>query len=327
MNRLTGDYSTYGFNDQKSVGETNKTQMTPIEEKANSSASVLKNIPEIKPTTFLKSKKIGSWLVNQIFGSRAERAGNPRLRDKVLEPYPHESISFATEDGLELKGTIVKPRGGIEPSGKTYIYCSGSFGCYEQYVQTFGFSRGILRELTNQGHQVMLFDYRGFGENMHLGDPSAEGVKKDAEAAYKCMRDRGAEDNDIVMYGYSLGGTVAASVASQHPTDLILDRVPTNLATAAKDAVPLFFKTVAHIIIGRKFPLSTIKPLEEFKGKQLKIVLEQEKDDPRVGEFGKTLEGLGRKSEDCLFVSANTPHIFDEHDPPSINFLSKIYFT
>lgn len=327
MNKLTGDYSSNDANGQDSVEEASKTQNNPIDEKTNSTSSNIKNTPEAKPVTFLKSKKIGKWLVKQIFGSKTERTGNPELRSNVLESYPHEDVIFTTKDGLDLKGTLVKPREGIVPSGKTYIYCSGSFGCYEQYVQTFGFSRGILRELTNQGHQVMLFDYRGFGENMHLGDPSAEGVTMDAEAAYKFMRDQGTEDNDLVMYGYSLGGTVAASVASQHPTDLVLDRVPTDLAAAAKDSAPLFFKAVAHKVIGHEFSLSTIKPLEEFKGKNVKIVLEQEKDDPRVEQFGKILASMGRKSEECLFVVANTPHVFDEQNTPTIEFLSNIYFT
>lgn len=68
---------------------------------------------------------------------------------------------------------------------------------------------------------LLLVDYRGFG--FADGIPSPEGVYQDGLVAYDYLnRDKGIPDNQIIIWGESLGGAVGAKVASEHPNIRIL---------------------------------------------------------------------------------------------------------
>lgn len=302
-------------------------------EKINALSSKIPSVSSPPPPTFLKSKAIGRWLAKMVFGSKEQRAANTELRAQLLAnpKYSVEKVKFPTVDGLELSGTLVQPKDGLQEGKKTYIYCSGSFACYEEYVQDFGF-RGVLKGLINDGHQVLLFDYRGFGENMidqkneDGGElqPSAQGIRYDTDAAYRFVKERGIEDQDIVMYGYSMGGNVAAEVAVEHNTNLVLDRVSLDTGAAAKEGVPAFLGSIAKSVIKHSFPLSVIKHLSGFKGKDLRIIIEKEgnpNEDPRVKEFKKV---LAEDYHESIHEFQNMPHLFDQDHGPDYKFFEKI---
>lgn len=302
-------------------------KVTNLDARIKSTSNRIKPLP--KPVTFLRSKTIGRWLVDAAFGDQTERTFNSTRRDRMLQKYSHETVDFDTADGLTLKGTLVTPPMGLQRGKKTYVFCSGSFACYESYIKNFGRKKeGVLKKLIEEGHQVLLFDYRGFGENIALSQPSAKGIRRDGEAAYKCMRDRGIKNKDIVMYGYSVGGPLAAEVAAKHKTDLILDRTFLDTGSMIKDAFPPLLGIIPGKIAYRLFPLSNVKHLQNFKGHNLKIIIEQEgkKKDPRIKKFKATLKKIKRDTSDCLTVIKGMPHIFDNTEPPTKKFLKNIHF-
>src|SRR5680860_894324 len=77
--------------------------------------------------------------------------------------------------------------------------------------------------LAGAGLDVLLVDYRGFGDNP--GRPSREGLLADARAARVALRERSAADA-VVYYGESLGGAVTVALAGEQAPDALVLRSP-----------------------------------------------------------------------------------------------------
>jgi alpha-beta hydrolase superfamily lysophospholipase len=71
----------------------------------------------------------------------------------------------------------------------------------------------LVNALSSIGVDVMLFDYRGYGDNP--GAPAEVHLVQDARAIWNCtVRDFGVPARRIFIYGESLGGGVATRLAS-----------------------------------------------------------------------------------------------------------------
>ena len=64
---------------------------------------------------------------------------------------------------------------------------------------------------TRLGANVLALDYRGFADSE--GTPTEEGLRQDARAAWQWLIDQGADPDDIVLVGQSLGTAVATNLA------------------------------------------------------------------------------------------------------------------
>ena len=74
----------------------------------------------------------------------------------------------------------------------------------------------------------MVFDYRGYGRSG--GKPDEEGTYVDAQAAYHWLRQRGFAAGNIIVFGESLGGAVAAELALREPVGgLVLQSTFTSI--------------------------------------------------------------------------------------------------
>jgi pimeloyl-ACP methyl ester carboxylesterase len=80
------------------------------------------------------------------------------------------------------------------------------------------------------GFDVFLFDYRGYGASSGSSWSEAS-MYTDAEASFLALLARGVVASDVVLYGHSLGGPVAAELALRHaPGALVLESTFTNVA-------------------------------------------------------------------------------------------------
>ncbi len=115
---------------------------------------------------------------------------------------PGETVSFTTEDGLQLSGTLF---GG---GSTTAIVLA--------HESTSGESRWhpFASYLADQGYAALAFSYRGFGESE--GEISQSLVGTDLKAAIAFLRERGFKR--IVCIGASLGGIACGNAA--HEPDL-----------------------------------------------------------------------------------------------------------
>ena len=88
---------------------------------------------------------------------------------------------------------------------KVFLVCHGNAGNISHRLD-------LATTLLETGAGVLLFDYRGYGQSS--GRPTEAGLYADARAAYDYLRDQGHAATNIILFGESLGGAVAAQLAS-----------------------------------------------------------------------------------------------------------------
>ena len=113
----------------------------------------------------------------------------------------YESIYFESTDKTKLHGWFVPSR---NQSLGTVIYFHGN-------AQNLSAHFSFVKWLPNQGFNIFLFDYRGYGKSE--GTPTRTGVHQDAVSALQYIKTRKDIDQDkLLVLGQSLGGAVAISV-------------------------------------------------------------------------------------------------------------------
>jgi fermentation-respiration switch protein FrsA (DUF1100 family) len=152
------------------------------------------------------------------------------------------TVTLDTDDGLRLRGWYVLPDGSPTGSlveddvypdhgGPVILYFSGNAGNRAYRTQDFE----LLAEL---GCHVLVFDYRGYGDN--AGSPSEERLAADAHAVWRYAAEtRGIAADRLILLGESLGGGVAVRLAAElseagtPPGGLILRATFSSLVDAA----------------------------------------------------------------------------------------------
>lgn len=129
----------------------------------------------------------------------------------------YEDVSFAC-DGEQIAAWHVP----AEDARGTLLMCHGNGGNIGDRIYQLEFFHDL-------GLNVLIFDYRGYGAS--AGTPSEEGTYRDALAAWNWLIEkRNVPEGSIVVQGRSLGGAVAAWLASRvKPAGLILDSTFTSI--------------------------------------------------------------------------------------------------
>lgn len=148
----------------------------------------------------------------------------------------YEDVFLDTEDGVRLHGWYI-PRHG---SKQALLFFHGNAG----NISHRGASVEIFHRL---GLNVFIFDYRGYGKSE--GKPDEKGLYKDARAAWRYLsKERGFGQEEIILFGRSLGGAVAAKVAAEiQPGGLILE----STFSSAKDVANAVFPILSRLIFLR----------------------------------------------------------------------------
>lgn len=139
----------------------------------------------------------------------------------------YEPVTLDTEDGIRLGAWYLD-----NPTGRgTVLFCHGNAGNISHRLES-------LRQLHGLGFSVLIFDYRGYGHSG--GRPSEEGTYKDAEAAWHYLTvTQGIQPRRIVVFGRSLGGAVAARLATRHPPGaVVIESTFTSVPDIAGDLYP-----------------------------------------------------------------------------------------
>ena len=120
---------------------------------------------------------------------------------------PIERTQFTAEDGVKLVGWVMPAADST--SGFWLLVCHGNAGNLSQFDRPAHYA--ALRQL---GFNLFAFDYRGYGESG--GIPSEQGLYRDADAAYRYLREeRRVPPERIIVFGHSLGSAVAIDLASR----------------------------------------------------------------------------------------------------------------
>jgi hypothetical protein len=94
-----------------------------------------------------------------------------------------------------------------------------------------------IERFSAAGYGVFMPAYRGYSGSE--GSPSEAALIDDAATAYDALRERGAGERDIVLYGESLGTGVAVQLAGRRKVaGIVLDAPYTSLTDVAQLAYP-----------------------------------------------------------------------------------------
>lgn len=138
-----------------------------------------------------------------------------------------EDVAFKSSDGLQLSGWYMP----AESSEFTVLFCHGNGGNIAHRLDSIN----IFHDL---GLNCFIFDYRGYGNSE--GTPGEEGTYLDAGAAYKWLREeKKISPDNIIIFGRSLGGSIAAQLASKvKARALVVESAFTSYADIGKKFYP-----------------------------------------------------------------------------------------
>lgn len=163
-----------------------------------------------------------------------------------------EDLKLVTADGLQLNGWIFnadQPAPVADQNGnrKALLYFPGNAGHREYRISR-------LELLASLGRDVIIFDYRGYGDNP--GKPTETDFQSDALSIWKHVTQTlGYQPHNIALWGESLGGGVATDLAHQlsvlgeAPERLVMQSTFSSLVDAAGVHYPWI--PVSYLLIDR----------------------------------------------------------------------------
>jgi fermentation-respiration switch protein FrsA (DUF1100 family) len=157
-----------------------------------------------------------AWLENSLvyFPSRYPKG------DWSLKP-GMEDAWFESADGTRLHGWFLE----VDRPRAVVLFCHGNGG-------SIAGRRGLIDVFRKLRVSALLWSYRGYGRSS--GSPLEAGVLQDARAARTWLAKRsGVPENQIVLWGESLGGAVAVDLAQDGARSLILESTFTAMPEVA----------------------------------------------------------------------------------------------
>jgi fermentation-respiration switch protein FrsA (DUF1100 family) len=138
----------------------------------------------------------------------------------------YQDVNIETEDGVTLHGWYI-----AAPSSRVLLFFHGNAGNISHRLHS-------IRQFHGLRLSILIIDYRGYGQSE--GRASEVGLQRDAEAAWRYLTEaRGVAPDDIVIYGESLGGSVAAWLAARRPAGaLIIESAFTSVPDIAQEVYP-----------------------------------------------------------------------------------------
>ena len=145
----------------------------------------------------------------------------------------YQDVELRSSDDLKLHGWFIP----ANSSERVLLFFHGNAG----NISHRGDSIRIFHAL---GLNVFIPDYRGYGRSE--GVPGEDGLYRDADAAWRYLTgERGYAPGQVVVFGRSLGGAVAAHLAAEvDPGALILESTLSSAKDFAADVFPLLSRLV-----------------------------------------------------------------------------------
>jgi len=157
----------------------------------------------------------------------------PHVAGKKLTVTPQqiglafEEVELITADRLRLHGWFIPS----DNARATLLFFHGNAGNISHRLDSIAI-------FNRMGLNVFIFDYRGYGQSQ--GVVTETGTYRDAKAAWAYLIEtRGIDTSKIIIFGRSLGSSIAAWLASQHrPAMLILESSFSSVPSMAQRLYP-----------------------------------------------------------------------------------------
>jgi uncharacterized protein len=145
--------------------------------------------------------------------------------DKLLVAI--EKVKIKTQDNIELISWYHNKN--ID-NYKTILFFHGNAGSLENRIHK-------INHFKNMKINFLLVSWRGFNGNK--GKPTEEGLYEDARSAVRWLKSKGINENNIIIYGESLGTGVAIEISqNKNFAGIILESPFTSMIDAAKNIYP-----------------------------------------------------------------------------------------
>ncbi len=154
----------------------------------------------------------------------------------------------------------------VENAKGLILYYHGNAGNLDRWGK-------IVSYFPPQGYAVIVMDYRGYGKSQ--GKRNEQTLRQDALLFYQYARDLGFEEEEIIVYGRSLGASIATYVASQRqPSQLVLETPFYNLTDVAQHRFPFLpvQKLLKYRFPSDQFIKSVDCPVTIFHGTEDQVV-------------------------------------------------------
>ncbi len=163
----------------------------------------------------------------------------------------YEDVNFNTEDKVQLHSWYIpQPQ-----SERVLLFFHGNAG-------NISHRRESIEIFHRLGLNVFIIDYRGYGQSQSngKGKPSEQGLYRDAAAAWRYLtKQKDIAPEKIIIFGRSLGGVIAARLASEvEARGLILE----STLSSARDFARQVFKVLARLVVIR-FDFDTVEYLRQ----------------------------------------------------------------
>lgn len=137
-----------------------------------------------------------------------------------------ENVFFRSQNGKQLHGWYLKA-----PNSKHVVLIShGNGGNLTTRIP-------LIAMFLRNGVSVFIYDYQGYGRS--AGSPSVENICEDGDAAFGWLiSEQGYQDNQIIVFGESLGTGVACQIAARRPVaGIILQSAYSSLLDLARQKI------------------------------------------------------------------------------------------
>ena len=203
--------------------------------------------------------------------------------DKIQ--FDYEEIFIKVDEEIKLKSWIIEKD---FKKYKTLVVFHGNAGHLSNRIYK-------LNELYKLNINILLISWRGFSGNK--GSPTEQNLYKDAEAAIKWLNEKNINNNQIILYGESLGSGVAVELGKKNNfNSIILESPFTSIENSAKIYYP--YLPVRLLLKDRFDSIGKIKKINTPI-----LIMHGEKDDVVPISMGKELFEKANSPKHSYFTS------------------------
>ena len=137
-----------------------------------------------------------------------------------------DKVKILTDDNIELIAWYHKKKDNY----KTILFLHGNAGSLENRIHK-------INHFNDMNLNFLIIAWRGFSGNN--GNPSEKGLYIDGESAINWLQNKGIEEENIIIYGESLGTGIATQISqNKNFAGLVLETPFTSMVEAAKNFYP-----------------------------------------------------------------------------------------
>ena len=209
----------------------------------------------------------------------------------------YEDVTLNTEDDVQLHGWYLQKR----ESEQVLLFFHGNAG-------NISHRRDSIQVFHRLGLNVLIIDYRGYGQSE--GKPSEQGLYRDATAAWRYLtEEKGFEPENVIIFGRSLGGAVAAKLAAGvQARGLILE----STMSSAGDFARAVFKILSRLVVIR-YDFNTAQHIQRVNYPVL--VLHSPEDEIMPFHLGKKVYELANQPKQFVHMRGDHNNGFLRSQP------------